>query len=60
MDKPLHLLFDMYEVALLVGTCFLVNTVTADAKTNWIEGLVLVGLYAVIVSFCFNTTRKCY
>jgi Ca2+:H+ antiporter len=50
IGKPLHLLFDVFEVGLLFGTCFMVNTVTADAKTNWIEGLVLVGLYIVIVS----------
>jgi Ca2+:H+ antiporter len=44
------MLFDLYEVTLLLGACFLVNTVTADAKTNWIEGLTLVGLYALIAT----------
>jgi hypothetical protein len=44
----MHMLFDLYEVALLLGSCFLVNSVTADAKTNWAEGLVLVGLYVMI------------
>jgi len=29
---------DFYEVAVLLGSCFLVNYVTADAKTNWAEG----------------------
>jgi Ca2+:H+ antiporter len=47
-EKPLHLMFDLYEVTLLVGACFLVNTVTADAKTNWVEGFILVGLYGII------------
>lgn len=28
---------DFFEVALLLGACFLVNYVTADAKTNWVE-----------------------
>jgi Ca2+/H+ antiporter len=28
----------MFEVAVLLGACFLVNYVTADKKTNWIEG----------------------
>jgi Ca2+/H+ antiporter len=42
---------DYYEVALLLGACFLVNYVTGDAKTNWVEGLVLVGLYVMIVRF---------
>ena len=41
---------DMFEVILLVGACFLVNYVTADAKTNWAEGWVLVSYYVMIVS----------
>jgi Ca2+/H+ antiporter len=40
----------MFEVILLVGACFLVNYVTADAKTNWAEGWVLVSYYVMIVS----------
>ncbi|OJT06770.1 Vacuolar calcium ion transporter [Trametes pubescens] len=35
--KPFHLLFDYFEVALLLGSCFLVNYVTADGKTNFAE-----------------------
>jgi len=47
--KPLTLLFDLFEVAVLVGTCFLVNYVTADSKTNWAEGVALVMFYLMIV-----------
>ncbi|KAG7096686.1 hypothetical protein E1B28_004100 [Marasmius oreades] len=47
-DKPLSLLFDIYEVAILIGSCFLVNYVTADAKTNWAEGFAMVSFYAMI------------
>jgi Ca2+:H+ antiporter len=46
--KPLTLLFDLFEVAVLVGACFLVNYVTADAKTNWAEGMALVVFYFMI------------
>jgi len=49
LDKPMSMLFDMFEVILLVGACFLVNYVTADAKTNWAEGWVLVSYYVMIV-----------
>jgi Ca2+:H+ antiporter len=49
-DKPMMMLFDLYEVTLLLGACFLVNTVTADAKTNWVEGVTLVGLYVLIAT----------
>ncbi|TBU27140.1 hypothetical protein BD309DRAFT_872768 [Dichomitus squalens] len=47
-SKPMHLLFDYFEVALLLGSCFLVNYITADAKTNWVEGLIMVAFYIMI------------
>ncbi|KAL0580930.1 hypothetical protein V5O48_001124 [Marasmius crinis-equi] len=47
-NKPLSLLFDIYEVAVLLGSCFLVNYVTADAKTNWAEGFAMVAFYIMI------------
>ncbi|KAI8976412.1 hypothetical protein BD414DRAFT_423311 [Trametes punicea] len=46
--KPMHLLFDYFQVALLLGSCFLVNYVTADSKTNWVEGLIMVVFYIMI------------
>ena len=39
----------MYEVAILIGACFLVNYVTADAKTNWAEGYIMITFYIIIV-----------
>ncbi|KAG1792449.1 uncharacterized protein HD556DRAFT_1379618 [Suillus plorans] len=47
--KPFNLLFDFFEVALLLGACFLVNFVTADSKTNWAEGFILLSFYAMMV-----------
>ncbi|KAJ7755612.1 hypothetical protein DFH07DRAFT_743155 [Mycena maculata] len=47
-NKPLSLLFDLFEVVLLLSVGFLVNYVTADAKTNWIEGVQLLALYAMM------------
>lgn len=46
----MSLLFDVFEVAVLLGACFLVNFVTADAKTNWAEGVMMVVFYLMIVS----------
>ncbi|KIY62198.1 hypothetical protein CYLTODRAFT_427084 [Cylindrobasidium torrendii FP15055 ss-10] len=46
--KPLLLLFDIFEVSLIVSACFVVNYVTADAKTNWAEGLSMVVFYFMI------------
>ncbi|EJD33786.1 hypothetical protein AURDEDRAFT_173264 [Auricularia subglabra TFB-10046 SS5] len=50
-QKPLLLLFDLLEVAVLVAACFLVNYVTADAKTatNWAKGAVMIVFYIIIV-----------
>jgi len=50
INKPLHLMFDYFELALLLGACFLVNYVTADAKTNWVEGLIMVSFYLMIAT----------
>ncbi|KAJ6567190.1 hypothetical protein DFH09DRAFT_1471058 [Mycena vulgaris] len=47
-NKPLSLLFDMFEVVLLISATFLVNYVTADAKTNWAEGVMMLALYSMI------------
>ncbi|KAI0337882.1 hypothetical protein BDW22DRAFT_1363665 [Trametopsis cervina] len=51
IDKPMHLLFDYFELAIVLGSCFLVNYVTADSKTNWVEGLILVSFY-VMIAIC--------
>lgn len=40
---------DLYEVAVLIGACFIVNYVTADSKTNWAEGATMVSFYVMIV-----------
>lgn len=47
--KPLLLLFDLLEVAVVIAACFLVNFVTADAKTNWAEGSAMILFYVMIV-----------
>jgi len=47
-QKPFSLLFDIFEVTLLLGACFLANYVMADAKTNYAEGLMLISLYMMI------------
>lgn len=49
-NRPLTLLFDFFHVALLLAASFLVNYVTADAKTNWAEGVTMIAFYIIIVS----------
>ncbi|OSD00416.1 hypothetical protein PYCCODRAFT_1437541 [Trametes coccinea BRFM310] len=48
--KPIHLLFDYFEVALLLGTCILVNYVTADGETNFAEGFTMFTFYAMLAT----------
>jgi hypothetical protein len=43
-------LADIYEVAVIIGSCFIVNYVTADSKTNWAEGVSMIAFYLMIVS----------
>ncbi|KAF9569408.1 hypothetical protein CPC08DRAFT_701898 [Agrocybe pediades] len=50
-NRPLNLLFETFEVAILIGACFLVNYVTADSKTNWAEGMTMVAFY-VMIAIC--------
>ncbi|KAM5541652.1 hypothetical protein V8D89_004842 [Ganoderma adspersum] len=49
-DKPMHLLFDYFEVGMLLGACLLVNYVTIDAKTNLSEGLTMISFYLMIAT----------
>jgi Ca2+/Na+ antiporter len=49
-DRFLTFSSDFFEIAILLGACFIVNYVTADAKTNWIEGYAMVSFYVMIVS----------
>ncbi|QRV95547.1 Sodium/calcium exchanger protein [Ceratobasidium sp. AG-Ba] len=48
LNYNMTLPFDLWEVTALVGAVFLVNYVTADAKTNWAEGMVMVLFYIMI------------
>ncbi|KAH7874234.1 uncharacterized protein C8R40DRAFT_1070377 [Lentinula edodes] len=45
---PSLIITDQFEVMILVGACFLVSYVTADAKTNWAEGATMVSFYVMI------------
>ncbi|KAJ7499240.1 hypothetical protein FB451DRAFT_1548907 [Mycena latifolia] len=49
--RPMSLLFDVFEVALVISSCFIVNYVTADSKTNWAEGFAMLAFY-VMIALC--------
>ncbi|KAI0740184.1 hypothetical protein C8Q76DRAFT_852762 [Earliella scabrosa] len=49
-ERPMHLLFDYLEVALLLGACFLVNYILSDSMTNMAEGVTMIAFYAMIAT----------
>ncbi|TFK72926.1 calcium/proton exchanger [Pluteus cervinus] len=54
MGKPLTLLFDPYESIALFLAVLIVNYVTQDGKSNWLEGMILMCVYAILgVTFWF-------
>ncbi|KAI9456557.1 hypothetical protein BJY52DRAFT_1187841 [Lactarius psammicola] len=58
-NRTMLMLFDLFEVVLLVGACFLVNYVTADAKTNWAEGTILIAFYSWQVRLSMEPVTAC-
>ena len=48
MGKPMDLLFTPFEVAAVVVSVLIVNAITADGETNWFEGVLLLGVYAIL------------
>jgi len=51
LGKPLSLLFDLYEVVILVGVMYLTNNTSLDAWKTPAEGLLLVAAY-VMIALC--------
>ena len=54
LTKTIWNLADLFEVAVIIGSCFIVNYVTADSKTNWAEGVSMISFYVIIVSIRSN------
>ncbi|KAJ7634972.1 hypothetical protein FB45DRAFT_910386 [Roridomyces roridus] len=57
-DRPISLLFDSFEVALLISSCFIVNYVTADAKTNYAEGFAMLAYWLIALTAWFYTGQS--
>jgi len=51
---PLGMLFDPFESVALYLAIHTMNYVVADGRSNWMEGLILIGFYVIIaISFWF-------
>lgn len=52
--RTLDLEFTSFELIALLASCFIAAHVSVDGETNWLEGVMLVGLYIIIaVAFFF-------
>ncbi|KAJ7593442.1 hypothetical protein C8J56DRAFT_823626 [Mycena floridula] len=56
--KDLALVFDLFEIAILIGACFLINYVTADGKTNYAKGFALIVFYVMAAMCAWFYTRQ--
>lgn len=56
VDDRLHLIFNQYELAALIGAAAITAFVSMDGESNWVEGAQLLALYAIFaVGFFFLT-----
>ena len=55
MGQYLDLFFSLFEVAAIIVTMLIVNNITQDGESTWIEGVQLLALYAILaVAFFFH------
>ena len=53
MGTDMGLRFNLFEVAALVMTTIAISTLTADGRSTWIEGLMLLAIYLMLaIGFC--------
>jgi Ca2+:H+ antiporter len=46
--KPLDLLFTTFEIAAIVLSVAVVNLIASDGESNWMEGVLLLAVYAIL------------
>jgi len=46
--KPLDLLFTTFEIAAIVLSVAIVNLIASDGESNWMEGVLLLAVYAIL------------
>lgn len=57
MGQPMNLLFSQFEVAAIVMAILIVTHVASDGECNWVEGVMLLGVYLILaVGFFFLPT----
>ncbi|MHC5541371.1 calcium/proton exchanger, partial [Singulisphaera rosea] len=48
IGSPMDLLFSSFEVVAIGIAAFVARTVTMDGESNWLEGLLLIAVYAML------------
>jgi Ca2+:H+ antiporter len=55
INRPLDLVFNTFEVVAVLVSMFIVNSITQDGESNWVEGVQLLAAYAILaVAFFFH------
>jgi Ca2+:H+ antiporter len=58
VGKPMDFLFSPFEIAAVAMATLIVSLVSLDGRSNWLEGVQLVGAYAIMaISFFFLGTH---
>lgn len=52
-ETPMNLIFSTFELAAIVSSVFIVKSIIEDGKSNWFEGLQLLGTYEIMVVVSF-------
>lgn len=55
----MNLSFDPFQVAVMFVAVLLVNYLIADGKSHWLEGMLLMCLYAIIATCCWCKYLPC-
>jgi Ca2+:H+ antiporter len=50
MGQNMDLIFSPLELIAIVMTIYLTRTLTYDGEANWLEGLMLIGVYILFVT----------
>jgi Ca2+:H+ antiporter len=58
VGKPLPMVFDPFETIVLFLAVITVNYTTQDGKSNYMEGMILMGLFIIIATASFFYTGK--
>jgi Ca2+:H+ antiporter len=53
LGTPMSLIFNNFELAAIILSVLVVNSITEDGESNWFEGLQLLGTYGIMVVVFF-------